>query len=151
MYTTPHRMMKNISRAIIDYFGEGYRTYCEKIEQGLNEPCFLITIINNAINYYASSYYKVNMSVMVQYIENDVERAKLDEIEVGLFECLENIKDIKYDTVFASKNKQSSVTIEENILNFSLEFEFFLRRQEAKDYMEGFENHINIKEVDINE
>ena len=151
MYTTAHGMIKNISRAIIDYFGYSYKTYCEKIEQGLNEPCFLITIINNMINHYAGNYYKVNMSAMVQYIETDVERKKLDEIEVGLFECLENIKDIKYGTIFAIKNRQSSIMLEENVLNFSFEIEFFLRKQEIKEYMEECENRINIKEADIYE
>ena len=103
------------------------------------------------INHYAGNYYKVNMSAMVQYIETDVERKKLDEIEVGLFECLENIKDIKYGTIFAIKNRQSSIMLEENVLNFSFEIEFFLRKQEIKEYMEECENRINIKEADIYE
>lgn len=151
MYTTAYKMVENISREIHDYFGDDYKTYGDNIEQGLEEPCFLITIISNMINHYVGDYYIVNMAVEIQYIETGAEREKLSQVETGLFECLENVRDIELGALFCSKNRQSSVTAGENVLNFSLEFEYFLRKQEAKEYMKEYKNYINAKEADIDE
>lgn len=40
-----NNVIYGISNGIYNSFGKGYNIYTENVEQGLNEPCFLITLI----------------------------------------------------------------------------------------------------------
>lgn len=40
-----NNIIYGISNGIYNSFGKGYNIYTENVEQGLNEPCFLITLI----------------------------------------------------------------------------------------------------------
>lgn len=61
------KIIRGISRALYDEFGEEYNIYTEDVEQDLEEPCFFIQCINPKISRFRGNRYYRENQFAIQY------------------------------------------------------------------------------------
>ena len=135
-----------ISVALFNEFGEGYEIYTEKIEQGLSEPCFLISSLTQNSNQFFSSRYKKNNLFSVQYFPSSQGiRAECNDVAERLNECLEWIE-VDGDLIRGTNLTSELV---DDVLNFTLNYNFFaVSKSDDVDAMEEFGINANVERND---
>ncbi len=87
-----NEIVDGIIAQLVKEFGEGYRVYTEKVEQGLVPPCFLLTSLNSMQNAEMGCRYSKSHPFSVQYFPTGAEpKAECHEVYDRLAECLEYI------------------------------------------------------------
>lgn len=87
-------LVEAVSRALYDAFPDVPILGSEEIEQGIQEPCFLITVVSPAREKVMQSLYQYRVALAVQYFPEDKERPReecqrvLAELDDTL-ECVE--------------------------------------------------------------
>ena len=122
-------MIKNIIDSIADalfqMFGSGYEIYTESVEQGLQEPCFLIRCLDPVMNMDLNRRYKKNMTFVIQYFPYKEE--KIDEcadVMEKLFDCLSDLT-VNEKVIHGSDlNGQ----INDGVLTFTVNYNLFVLR-----------------------
>ncbi len=124
-------------------FGDDYTIYTESVEQGLQEPCFFVSCINPTDRVFLGKrYYRTNQ-MCVQYFSADKDREKEECCAVceRLFDCLEYIT-VSGDLVRGTK---MNVEISDGVLNFFVNYDFFVRKSESGDPMEDLSRNVSAK------
>lgn len=115
-----------MSQALYEEFGDSYSIYTEEIEQGLDNPCFLITNVVHTHDAKLSNRYKDNNSFMVQYFpESDTDY--LGEIN-NVVSSLEDV--LEWITVDSSKVHGLNMTsnVVDRVLNFQVDYNVRLHK-----------------------
>lgn len=123
-----------ISNAIYDTFGDGYEIYKESVEQGLNEPCFLISNVSRKNNQFLSCRYKEANLFTVQYFPSTTNiRQECNDVAERLENCLELIQ--CDGNLVRGTNINSQIV--DDILNFSVNYDYFtIKASDNADMME---------------
>ena len=125
-----------IAEALFQEFGSGYEIYTEQVEQGLTEPCFLIRCLNPTKNVYLGRCYKRTNQFSIQYIPSMAEAyEECNSVMERLFECLENV--ILSEKPIHGKELQGQIT--DGILNFTVNYDGFVLKEEEQVIMEDLE------------
>ncbi|MCH5186830.1 MAG: hypothetical protein J1F63_00400 [Oscillospiraceae bacterium] len=139
-------IIEGISAALNKEFGDEYRIYAEKVEQGLKEPCFFITVLNPSSTRYPGDRHRRNNSFCVQLIPaGDSARMECNAAAERLYLCLEWIKaggDLLRGTGM-------SYEIADDALSFFVSYNLFVLKAPEPDegaLMEELDHNIKIKE-----
>lgn len=127
-------IIKGITNAIHQKFGDNYDIYTEKVEQGLEEPCFFVYCINPNKDVFLGSRMKQNYQFAVQYIPKGPNK----KMEINsVFEKLNNAVrfiDVGNDKVMAMS---ISSNISDEVLTLSVTYAFFSYEKQEGDLMDG--------------
>lgn len=126
---TIKELIDAIAEALFQEFGSDYEIYTEKVEQGLEEPCFLVRCLNPTKNRHLGLLYKRTNQFSVQYIPSTAEaNDECASVLERLFECLENV--IVSGRPIHGMELQGEIT--DGILNFTVNYDGFVLKEETE-------------------
>lgn len=136
-------IMDAIAMKIHELFGDGHHIYKHKVEQDLQEPCFLITIVNYSKESLLNARSKRCLSIDVLFFPNKG-KSQCYDVSEKLTNELDIIKTID-DEQFLGTNMRSEVI--DNVLHFFVNYNFILIVQnENVDSMESVVVNTTTKE-----
>lgn len=139
---TIQNIIDAIAGALFQQFGSGYEIYTEKVEQGLVEPCFMIRCLNPTKNVYLGSVYKRTNQFVIQYIPSGADAIEeCNGVMERLFECLEDV--FLHGKPIHGTELHGEVT--DGILNFTVNYDGFVLKQDEGDPMKHYKLSINAK------
>lgn len=138
-----NKIIDGIVQALIAEFGEGYEVYTENVEQGLQEPCFIIKCVAPSIKQALNRRYKLNDIFCIHFFPSseDVQNECLD-VQMRLYECLEYI----YHENDLIRGNQMHGEIIDGVLNFFVNYDFYVIKTKEDTAMETLEVQQNVKE-----
>lgn len=133
---TIKELIDAIAEALFQEFKSGYEIHTEKVEQGLEEPCFLIRCVNPTKNVYLGKIYKRTNQFVIQYIPSTADaNDECVSVLERLFECLENV--FLHGKPIHGTELHGEIT--DGILNFTVNYDGFVLKDEYGDPMENLE------------
>lgn len=133
---TIQNLINAIAEALFQEFGSDYEIYTEKVEQGLQEPCFLIRCLNPTKNLFLGRCYKRTNQFSIQYIPSTQDaNEECNNVMERLFECLENV--ILRGKPIHGTELHSEIT--DGILTFTVNYDGFVLKEEEQFNMEDLE------------
>lgn len=127
-----------MSQALDEEFGDDYNIYTESIEQGLDNPCFLITNVVHTHDAKLSNRYQNNNSFMVQYFPEAVIDSH-NEINDVISRLEDSLEWITVDSnLIRGTNMKSNTT--DGVLNFQVDYNVRIVKQ-----TEEYERMNNLK------
>ena len=134
-----NEILKGIAKALRDEFGESLNIYLNEVEQGLIEPCFFISVLNPDVKQVLGIRYVLNCPVSVQFISGE-DREVINAQGSRLFNCLELIS-VSGDLV---RGRNMSYSINEDILTFTVTYNIYFYRNQAKEFMEKLKQEAEV-------
>ena len=133
---TVKNLIDAIAEALFQEFGSGHEIYTEKVEQGLEEGCFLVRCVNPTKNVDLDIRYKRTNQFVIQYIpstaeENDECLSVLEK----LFDCLEYV--ILSEMPVRGTEMHGEIT--DGILNFMVNYDGFVMKERSETNMEDLD------------
>ena len=115
-----------ISIKLNQVYGDAYEIYSKDVEQGLQEPCFFIKILNSSRRQLIGNRYYLEISVDVHYFlavkgDND----KLDEVGMSLFDDLEYITMVNGDQIRGTNMSYEKV---HGVLHFFVTYGLYVKK-----------------------
>jgi hypothetical protein len=139
---TVQNLIDAISEALFQEFGEGYDIYAEKVEQGLETPCFLIRCLNPTQNLDLGLRYRKTNQFAVQYMPSTVEAlAECHGVVERLFVCLENV--VSNNRIFHGTGMNGEIT--DGILTFTVNYDGFVMKERTENTMDNIELFTQVK------
>ena len=133
---TIQNLIDAIAEALFQRFGSEYEIYTEKVEQGLQEPCFMIRCVSPTKNLYLGTVYKRTNQFVIQYIPSSTDAyEECVSVMEKLFDCLENV--ILSGKPIHGMELQGEIT--DGILNFKVNYDGFVLKTENHEIMENVE------------
>ena len=125
-----------VAEALFQEFGSEYEYYTEKVEQGLDEPCFLIRCISPTKNLFLDRCYKRTNQFSIQYIPSTPDaNEECNSVMERLFECLESV--ILHGKPIHGAELHGEIT--DGILTFTVNYDGFVIKTEEQINMEDVE------------
>lgn len=136
------RIIKAVSLALNEEFGDSYKIYTEEVSQGMETPCFFIICDRPGRKlYFDRKHFRSNI-FCIQYTPHTEDiRAECNEVAERLFECLEYIR---VDGSLLRGTKMEPETAD-GILYFFLNYDFFTYREKDTEKMSALSGHIGVK------
>lgn len=135
-----------ITQALDADFGDSIQTYIDDIEQGLEEPCFLITPLTTVENHLIGKRYERNYPFVIQYFPKSKNyRTECNKVTEQLFNVLESIK-MDGDLI---RGTDMTGHIEDGVLNFEVTFKLHVFKKKTitdDEVMELLKRGISVKE-----
>ncbi len=126
-------IIKGITNAIYKKFGDDYDIYTEKVEQGLEEPCFFIYCINPNKDIFLGCRMKQNYQFVVQYIpKGPNKKMEINSVFEELNDAVRFI-DVGNDKMMATS---ISSNISDEVLTLSVTYTFFSYEKQEGDLMD---------------
>ena len=123
---TIQNLIDSIAEALFQEFGSDYAIYTEKVEQGLEDDCFLIRCLNPTKNQYLGRCYKRTNQFAIQYISSTVDaNEECISILERLYECLEYV--ILHET--SIRGTELHGEINDGVLTFTVNYDGFVLKQ----------------------
>lgn len=135
-------IIKLISVALNNEFGDAYENHMEEIKQDLKEPCFFISCLNPTTNLFLNRRYFRQNQFCIQYFPKSANKQQeCNNVAEKMLWCLEWLT-VTGDLVKGSKIKYEIV---DGILNFFVNYDFFVYKVEKSTAMETLESKVNVK------
>ena len=114
---TIQSLIDAIAEALFQEFGSDYTIYTEKVEQNLEEDCFLIRCLNPTKNQHLGRCYKRTNQFSVQYIPSTTRSVEIsddleDDIEVGWDDEIDDGTEVIDDTEVGDANEKCASVLE---------------------------------------
>lgn len=141
-------MIKNIidgiSERLYDTFGSDYEIYTEVTEQGIKEPCFMITLISPSGSRMLSDRVKREILFCIQYLPEEGDKLKdindmIDDLYWAL-DTIDTIDDEGNTVIVRGTDMYSEIT--DQVLSFFVNYNYFEIRTHDKDLMEEISEEI---------
>ena len=133
---TIQNLMDAIAEALFQEFGSDYEIYTNKVEQGLEEPCFMIRLLNPTKNLHLGRCYKRTNQFSIQYIPSTMEaQEECISVMERLFECLENV--ILHGKPVHGTELHGEII--DGIITFIVNYDGFVLKKEEQNNMEDLE------------
>ncbi len=137
-------IIDGIAAAIHEEFGDHYEIYAENVEQGLTEPCFLITCVGPKSGRFLGERYLREHLFLIQYFPESAEEPRREcmETQERLYEALEFI------TADGRLRNGTGMEgeIEDGVLRFQVRYDFFtVKKEETGDLMETFTHETEVR------
>lgn len=136
-------IIESISISLNAEFGDEYTIYTESVEQALKEPCFFVFCINPTSRVFLGKRYFKTNQMCIQYFptNKDSKKEECNSISERLFDCLEYIT-VTEDLMRGTKMNSEMI---DGILNFFVNYDFFVRKEGQKDVMEELHKKVATK------
>ena len=130
-----------ISTKLYDEYG--ITIYVNDVKQGLRTPCFLISIIQPSIISVIPPRQLVRNPIVVQYV-SDSHKSKKELIDLGfeLSQLLEYVTTVNGDLL---RGTNRAYEIAEDILNFYIDYDFYIKTVDEAEKMNELDSEVNIK------
>lgn len=126
MIITSETVKSAISKALsINY--PGIKIYKNKVNQGMQRPCFFIAQIETECTKEAKDRRKINYLVNIRYHKDNATRTELDEIGFNLLDILESLED--KETIAYAKNSRYEIV--DDVLQFFTTYSISMIREKA--------------------
>lgn len=136
-----NKLTDGIVAAIHEEFGDEYEIYIENVEQGLTEPCFLITLASANMEPRLKDTYQFDLLFLIQYFPVSQEaRRECGEVQLRLYQALEYI-----EADGLKRGEEMEGEIVDEVLRFQVQYRLLLRRQQAGAYMESLKTRIDAR------
>ncbi|MBP1582174.1 MAG: hypothetical protein J6A26_07245 [Oscillospiraceae bacterium] len=125
-----------IIEALYQEFGAGYEIYIESVEQGLKEPCFLLSCLSHERELHVSRLYERSNLFSIQYFPSTINKQEeFAAVSERLYDCLE------YITVAGRLLRGQDLKGEpsDDILTFTARYDLFVLKQQEKTMMSDLE------------
>lgn len=138
-------IIEAISIALGEEFGDRYEIHMEDIEQGLKEPCFFISCTDPSERLFFAKRYLRDSQFCIQYFPESREKNKeCNCVAERMKECLEYVTLKGEDRpIRGSKMKHN---IAGGVMNFFVDYDFFVYKTEAQASMETMKISTHVKE-----
>ena len=139
---TIKELIDAIAEALFQEFGSSYEIYTENVEQGLQEPCFMIRCLNQTKNLHLDIRYKRTNQFVIQYIPSTSEaNEECASVLERLFDCLE------YVTLSSKPVQGTNMNgeITDGILNFTVNYDGFVLKGRSEINMEVLKTVTDVK------
>lgn len=115
-----------VSRALYETFGGDYEVHKESIEQGLQEPCFLISALEATREQFLGRRYFRTNPVVIYYFPNQTTALQYEcaVVKDRLWDCLELI-DVDGVTL---RGTGMSGQVTDDVLAFYVSYNLFVRK-----------------------
>lgn len=137
-------VIEAVSAALYEEFGDRYRFHMEEVSQELEEPCFFIQALEPSGRLLRGPRYTRINPLCIQYFpesEEEPNRECYDAAE-RMFACLEQIT-IEGVTCRGTRRRYKVV---DGRLNFFINYDCILRREEPEQSMEEMTSRTGLKE-----
>ncbi len=133
-------ILKGVAEAVKNEFGDEYGIYTNTAEQGLNEPCFFISVLKPEIKQVLGNRYFLNSPVSVQFLSKN-NNDFINDIGSRLFDCLELIT-VSGDLI---RGTSMSYSISDGILIFNVSYGFyFFKNKQTEEVMENMKQKTEV-------
>lgn len=124
-----------IAETLFQEFGKAYAIYPEKVEQGLEVPCFLIRCINPTHNLDLGLRSKRTNQFSIQYIPSTAEaNTECYAVMDRMHERFERIS--TKDGIFHGKDMNGEIT--DGVLTFTVNYDGFVLKETASTSMNKY-------------
>lgn len=127
-------LIDGICTAIAKEFGDDYVIYTDRVEQGLEDPCFFVQIIDHSYNRHRNGRFWNENSIVVQYIPKEG-----TETSIELYEISDRLSDILTDIEADGcvlHGIKSDCEIDDEVLTLSINYNYFSNViEDPKDLM----------------
>lgn len=128
-----NKIIKGISQALYNEFGEEYEIYTEDVTQGLRGPCFFIQCINPKITLFRGNrYYRENQFAIQYFPKSKDYRKECFEVIDRMYTALEFIE-VDGAPVLG---KGIDTNIYDGVLTFIINYDMFVIVENDVDKME---------------
>lgn len=139
-----NEIVKGISIALRNEFGEDYEIYKENIEQGLKEPCFSILCVSpKIIKGLGERYERNNMFCIHYFAKNKQFRMECLEVFERMADCLEYIT-VSGDLVRGLNIRSEEIT-EDGIMHVFVDYNIPVRKIVAQEKMGYLEQKTEVR------
>ena len=147
MFEMINSIIEAISISLNEEFGDGYETHMEEIKQGLKEPCFFITCLNPSTEQFFGKRYKRINQFCIQYFPKTADKQReCNDVAERMNWCLEYIT-TDADTKPIKGTKMNHEVVD-GVLNFFVNYDFFVYKKEEQIPMENLQTNTSVKEGD---
>lgn len=137
-------VIEAVSVALNSEFGDGYEIHMEEIWQGLQEPCFFISCINLTNRLFLGNRYSRTNQFCIQYFpESSRKQRECNDIAERMCQCLEYITVSGADKPI--RGTKMSYEVIDEVLNFFVNYDYFVSRKEQQEQMKQLERDTNVK------
>lgn len=127
------KTLEAIAAQLRKEFGKNYEIWVEEQEQGLQEPCFFVQVINNSQTPKLIGNYKRNQTFDIIYFPKTRTTFELAEVAERLYSAMEYIE---VNGVLVRGRKIHTEMVEDT-LHFIVDYDLNLKEvKEKEDYME---------------
>ena len=134
-------IIKAISKALDDEFNaesDAYEIYDEEIKQDLQEPAFFIQSLNPSTDLFLGKRYLKHVHILIQYFPKSADyQAECNSMGEKLYWIVEWITCNGDDKPI--RGSQMHYEVVDGVLNFFVDYEFFVRKVEESVPMETLE------------
>lgn len=128
-----NKIIKGISQALYNEFGEEYEIYTEDVVQDLKEPCFFIQCINPKISRFRGNrYYRENQFTIQYFPKSKDYRKECFEVIDRMYTALEFIEVDSAPVL----GKGIDTNIYDGVLTFIINYDMFVIVENDVDKME---------------
>ena len=137
-----NKIVDGMVQALNAEFGTEYEVYTEDVEQGLQEPCFLIKCVTPSIQQKLDRRYRLNNVFCVHYFPiSEDEQTECLDVQMRLYGSLELIE---HDGSLI-RGTQIHSEISDGVLHFFVNYDFFAMKPKEETAMETLEVDQNVK------
>ena len=136
------RIIDGICLALNFQFGDDCEIYTESVNQGLKDGSFSIVCLNptNA-RFLGNRYFRTNQFCIHYFPKTDEPKSECLEVLESLYDTLELIE-VDGDYI---RGTNMTNEIDDGVLHFFVNYDFFTIRQEDETFMEHLEHSSGVK------
>ncbi len=129
-----------ISVALDGEFGDAYEIHMEEIRQGLKEPCFFISCLNQGVGrFLGNRFFRTNQFCIQYFPETEEKQRECNAVAERMWRCLEYVtKDGDDRPVRGTKMRYEIV---DDVLHFFVNYDGFVylggERRESMDELKS--------------
>lgn len=135
------KVIDAISTTLYDEYG--LTIYVNEVKQGLRTPCFLISIIQPSVTAVLPPRQLVSAPMVVQYVP-DGHKTKKELVTLG-FELSQILGYVTTPDGDVLRGKNMSYEISDDILNFYIDYDFYIKSVIEEDAMERLDSEVTTR------
>lgn len=128
-----NQIVDAISIKLNQVFGDGYKIYSDNVKQGLKEPCFFIRSLTTSNTPLLGTRSFRQNPFDIHFFPKLKNSEETNAVTEQLFDALEYITFTRGDLVRGTKMHAETV---DGVLHFFVNYDLFLREEEAFEPME---------------
>lgn len=141
-----NNLLQAISRAIYNEFKDDYKVYIDEVEQGLQEPCFFIGIIESSRKQELEKRRRIKNLVEIRYFPKTGKTTEINDIKSTLYKILEYIEMLDYDgKKHIIRGLEMQDVTSDKVLIFLVQYNYHITSSEEKIYMDRLNQNGGLK------
>lgn len=129
-----NKVITGIAQKLNQVFGDGYEIYIDSVQQGLNEPCFLITCLQGAQNQLVGNLYERKQPFDILYYHRSKDSASEINDVISSMQM-----EMEYIIAGGSMLRGTNISYEvvDDVLHFFVNYDLRVRKEIIPDEYMG--------------